>query len=186
MLVRTYGCALMGVAAIHITVEVNVDVGIGFHLVGLPDSAIKESQQRIDTALNNYNFRMPGRKIVVNMAPADIRKEGSAYDLTLAIAILAASEQIRGAARLEDYYVMGELSLDGTLQEFLPGFLILARHTGAKVIPLAVSGGYQMFKRETVKIGNPIDFDVSQKGRPSVILKKGAEICKDTIKNMME
>lgn len=80
----------------------------------------------------------------------------------------------------------GKLSLDGTLQDFLPGFLILARHTGAKVIPLAVSGGYQMFKRETVKIGNPIDFDASQKGRPSVILKKGAEICKDTIKNMME
>lgn len=116
MLVRTYCCALMGVAAIHITVEVSVDTGIGFHLVGLPDSAVKESQQRIETALKNYNYRIPGRKIVVNMAPADIKKTGSAYDLTLAIAILAASEQIRGGHRLEDYYIMGELSLDGSLQ----------------------------------------------------------------------
>ena len=74
MLVRTYSCALMGVAAIHIAVEVSVDVGIGFHLVGLPDSAIKESQQRIETALKNYNYRMPGRKIVVNMAPAEGKK----------------------------------------------------------------------------------------------------------------
>ena len=116
MLIRTNNCALMGVAAIPITVEVNVDNGIGFHLVGLPDSAVKESQQRIETALNVYNYRIPGRKIVVNMAPADIRKEGSAYDLTLAIGILAASEQIAGAEMLEGYYIVGELSLDGSLQ----------------------------------------------------------------------
>jgi len=106
----------MGVSAIPIMVEVNVDNGIGFFLVGLPDSAVKESQQRIETALNVYNYKIPGRKIVVNMAPADIRKEGSAYDLTLAIGILAASEQIAGAAELEDYFILGELSLDGTLQ----------------------------------------------------------------------
>jgi magnesium chelatase family protein len=106
----------MGVSAIPIIVEVNVDNGIGFFLVGLPDSAVKESQQRIETALNVYNYKIPGRKIVVNMAPADIRKEGSAYDLTLAIGILAASEQIAGAAELEDYFILGELSLDGTLQ----------------------------------------------------------------------
>lgn len=74
MLVRAYNCALMGVAAIHITVEVNVDIGIGFHLVGLPDSAIKESQQRIETAIKCYGFHMPGRKIVVNMAPAEVKK----------------------------------------------------------------------------------------------------------------
>lgn len=116
MLVRTYSCALMGVAAIQVTVEVSVDVGIGFHLVGLPDSAVKESQQRIDTALKNYGLKIPGRKIVVNMAPADIRKEGSAYDLTLAIAILAGSEQIKGGDTLQDYYILGELSLDGGLQ----------------------------------------------------------------------
>lgn len=80
----------------------------------------------------------------------------------------------------------GKLSEDGTLGEFLPGFLLLARHTGAKVIPIAVSGGYQMFKRQTVKIGNPVDFDATQKGRPSVILKKGAEICKEKIQKMMD
>ena len=80
----------------------------------------------------------------------------------------------------------GKLSEDGTLGEFLPGFLLLARHTGAKVIPIAVSGGYQLFKRQTVKIGNPVDFDATQKGRPSVILKKGAEICKEKIQKMMD
>lgn len=116
MLVRTYSCALMGVAAIHIAIEVSVDNGIGFHLVGLPDSAVKESQQRIETALKQFDYRIPGRKIVINMAPADIRKEGSAYDLTLAVAILAASEQIKGGEQLQDYYIMGELSLDGSLQ----------------------------------------------------------------------
>ncbi|MBO4504754.1 MAG: ATP-binding protein, partial [Bacteroidales bacterium] len=138
MLVRTFCCALMGVAAIHITVEVSVDIGIGFHLVGLPDSAVKESQQRIETALKNYNYRMPGRKIVVNMAPADIRKEGSAYDLTLAIAILAASQQIKGGERLKDYYIMGELSLDGTLQPIRGALPIAleARKRGKKALIL--------------------------------------------------
>ena len=138
MLVRTFSCALMGVAAIHITVEVSVDTGIGFHLVGLPDSAVKESQQRIETALKNYNYRMPGRKIVVNMAPADIRKEGSAYDLTLAIAILAASGQISGGERLKEYYIMGELSLDGTLQPIRGALPIAleARKRGMKALIL--------------------------------------------------
>lgn len=138
MLVRTFSCALMGVAAIHITVEVSVDTGIGFHLVGLPDSAVKESQQRIETALKSYNYRMPGRKIVVNMAPADIRKEGSAYDLTLAIAILAASGQISGGDRLKDYYIMGELSLDGTLQPIRGALPIAleARKRGMKALIL--------------------------------------------------
>lgn len=106
----------MGVSAVPVVVEVSVDNGIGFHLVGLPDSAVKESQQRIDTALKVYGYRMPGRKVVVNMAPADIRKEGSAYDLTLAIGILAASGQIAGGDELDDYYIIGELSLDGSLQ----------------------------------------------------------------------
>ena len=127
----------MGVSAIPIVVEVNVDNGIGFYLVGLPDSAVKESQQRIETALNVYNYRIPGRKIVVNMAPADIRKEGSAYDLTLAIGILAASEQIAGAAELEDYYIMGELSLDGSLQPIrgaLPIALEARKHKKKGVI----------------------------------------------------
>ena len=127
----------MGVSAIPIMVEVNVDNGIGFFLVGLPDSAVKESQQRIETALNVYKYKIPGRKIVVNMAPADIRKEGSAYDLTLAIGILAASEQIAGAAELDDYYIMGELSLDGSLQPIrgaLPIALEARKHKKKGVI----------------------------------------------------
>lgn len=140
MLIRTHSCALMGVAAIPITVEVNVDIGINFHLVGLPDSAVKESQQRIDSALKNCGYKIPGKKIVINMAPADIRKEGSAFDLTLAIGIAIASEQIQDLQNVEDFFIMGELSLDGTLQPVrgaLP-IAIEARKNGKKgiILPL--------------------------------------------------
>jgi len=115
MLVKTYGSAIHGVNAITITVEVNIGKGINFLMVGLPDSAVKESQQRIESALKENEYRLPGKKIVINMAPADIRKEGSAYDLTIAMGILAASEQIT-APDIDDYIIMGELSLDGGLQ----------------------------------------------------------------------
>jgi len=115
MLVKTYGSAVFGIKATTITVEVNIAQGVKFFLVGLPDNAVKESQQRIESALNSSGYRMPGRKIVINMAPADIRKEGSAYDLTIAVGILAASEQIK-TDLLEQYLIMGELSLDGGLQ----------------------------------------------------------------------
>ena len=87
MLVKVFGSAVFGVDATTITVEVNIDKGIGYHLVGLPDSAIKESSYRIAAALKNNNYNLPGKKITINMAPADLRKEGSAYDLTLAIGI---------------------------------------------------------------------------------------------------
>ncbi len=115
MLVKTYGSAVYGVNAITITIEVNVSIGVNFYLVGLADSAVKESQQRIESALRQSGYKLPGKKIVINMAPADIRKEGSAYDLTLAIGILAASEQIRHQ-EIENYVIMGELSLDGSLR----------------------------------------------------------------------
>jgi len=115
MLVKVYGSAVFGVEATTITVEVNTDSGIGYHLVGLPDNAIKESSFRIAAALKNNGYNWPGKKITVNMAPADLRKEGSAYDLTLAIGILTASNQIK-AIDLENYIIMGELSLDGSLQ----------------------------------------------------------------------
>jgi len=114
MFVKTFGCAVYGVNATSITVEVNVDTGIQFFLVGLPDNAVKESHQRIEAALKNVGYKIPGKKIVINMAPADIRKEGSAYDLTIAIGILAASGQIV-SDNLSKYVIMGELSLDGTL-----------------------------------------------------------------------
>jgi len=114
MLVKTFGSAIIGIDALTITIEVEVGQGINFYLVGLPDSAVKESQQRIESALSQVGYKYPGRKIVINMAPADIRKEGSAYDLPLAIGILAASEQIKSDL-LNDYIIMGELSLDGSL-----------------------------------------------------------------------
>ena len=115
MLVKVFGSAVFGVEATTITVEVNIDKGIGYHLVGLPDNAIKESSYRIAAALKNNGYTLPGKKITINMAPADLRKEGSAYDLTLAIGILAASGQIK-ADEVDQYLIMGEMSLDGGLQ----------------------------------------------------------------------
>ncbi|MCB7480713.1 YifB family Mg chelatase-like AAA ATPase [Christiangramia sediminis] len=115
MLVKVYGSAVFGVEATTITVEVNVASGIGYHLVGLPDNAVKESSYRIAAALQNNHYKLPGKKIIINMAPADLRKEGSAYDLTFALGILAASDQIK-AENISDYLIMGELSLDGSLQ----------------------------------------------------------------------
>src|SRR5680860_1916281 len=115
MLVKVFGSAVFGVEATTITVEVNVVPGIAFYLVGLPDSAIKESSYRIAAALQNNTYTFPGKKITINRAPADLRKEGSAYDLTLALGILAASNQIK-ATKIGDFLIMGELSLDGSLQ----------------------------------------------------------------------
>lgn len=115
MLVKTYGSAVSGIDAFTITIEVNISQGIRFALVGLPDNAVKESQQRIDSAIKVSGYKWPGHKIVINMAPADIRKEGAAYDLPLAVGILAASSQIVNH-KLKDYIMMGELSLDGSLQ----------------------------------------------------------------------
>ena len=121
------------------TVEVNIDKGIGYHLVGLPDNAIKESSYRISAALNNNGYKLPGKKITINMAPADMRKEGSAYDLTLAVGILAASHQIE-SKKVGDYIIMGELSLDGSLNPIkgaLP-IAIKAREEGFKgfILPI--------------------------------------------------
>jgi len=116
MLTKVYGSAVFGVDATTITVEVNVDQGVGYHLVGLPDNAIKESNYRIAAALQNNGFKIPGKKITLNMAPADLRKEGSAYDLTLAMGILIATGQLEEQHPLTDCIIMGELSLDGSLQ----------------------------------------------------------------------
>tara|TARA_B100000809_G_scaffold32497_2_gene28407 strand:+ start:25496 stop:27034 length:1539 start_codon:yes stop_codon:yes gene_type:complete len=115
MLIKVYGSAVFGIEATTITVEVNIDQGIGYHLVGLPDNAVRESSYRISAALNNIGYKLPGKKITLNMAPADLRKEGSSYDLTLAIGILAASSQIKND-EIDKYIIMGELSLDGSLQ----------------------------------------------------------------------
>ena len=135
MLVKVYGSAVFGIEATTITVEVNIDKGIGYHLVGLPDNAVRESSYRISAALNNNGYKLPGKKITINMAPADLRKEGAAYDLTLAIGILAASSQVQ-FANINEYLIMGELSLDGSLQPIkgaLP-IAIKAREEGFKYL----------------------------------------------------
>lgn len=115
MLVQLNGSAVFGVDVHLITIEVNVDRGIGYHLVGLPDNAIKESNYRIAAALQNIGYKLPGKKITINMAPADVRKEGSAYDLPIALGILSASNQIK-ATNIADYLIMGEIALDGSIR----------------------------------------------------------------------
>jgi magnesium chelatase family protein len=139
MLAKTFGSAVYGVNAHLITVEVDVGQGLNFYLVGLPDSAVKESQQRVETSIRHVGYRMPRQKVVVNLAPADVRKEGSAYDLPIALGILAASGQII-AEKLEQYVIMGELALDGKLRPIkgaLP-IAIEARRNGLKgfILPL--------------------------------------------------
>jgi magnesium chelatase family protein len=115
MLIKAYGSAVHGISATTITIEVNITFGIRFFIVGLADNAVKESQKRIESAIITNRFEWPRTRVVVNMAPADIRKEGSSYDLALALGILAASSQLR-ADLFSQYVIMGELSLDGTVQ----------------------------------------------------------------------
>src|SRR5512136_2627925 len=115
MLIRTFASAVTGIDAVTVTIEVNVSRGIRFFLVGLPDVAVKESQQRIESAIRSLGFHWPGKQVVINMAPADIRKEGSSYDLPLAMGVLAADEKVAGH-ELGSYILIGELSLDGSLQ----------------------------------------------------------------------
>ena len=114
MLTKLYGSAVFGISAVTITIEVHIALGIGYHLVGMPDNAVKESHYRIAAALLNNGYRIPGKKITINMAPAALKKEGAAYDLTLALGILLASSQLEGV-ELKDYLIMGELSLDGSI-----------------------------------------------------------------------
>jgi magnesium chelatase family protein len=177
MLVRTFASAVTGIDAVTVTIEVNVSRGVRFFLVGLPDSAVKESQQRIESALRSLGFHWPGKQVVINMAPADIRKEGSSYDLPLAIAILAADEKISGN-ELESFVIMGELSLDGTLQPVrgvLP-IALRARDEGFKgvIVPVknareaAVVSNLTVYGMET--LGDVVDFlNGARKFEPVVV-----------------
>ncbi len=160
MLVKTFGSAVYGIEAITITIEVNILPGTKFFIVGLADTAIKESYFRIESALKSSNYKMPRQQVVVNMAPADIRKEGSSYDLTIATAILAASGQIE-TEELDKYLIMGELSLDGSLQPIkgaLP-IAIQARKDGFKgfILPkqnareAAIVNDLEVYGVETIK-----------------------------------
>ena len=133
MLAKGFGSAVYGVDARIITIEVSVGQGTKFFMSGLPDSAVKESEHRVEAAIKYDGYRMPRQKVVVNLAPADIRKEGSAYDLPIALGILKASDQIQ-ADRLESYVIMGELALDGTLRPI------------KGVLPIAIEARKQEFK----------------------------------------
>ena len=133
MLVKVFAAAVQGISATLITIEVNCSKGIKFLLVGLPDASVKESQERMISALQFNGYKFPRKQIIINMSPADIRKEGSAYDLPLAIGVMAASEAIK-IDKLADYVMMGELSLDGTIlpvKGVLP-IAILAKESGFK------------------------------------------------------
>lgn len=115
MLVKTYTGTVIGIDAVTITVEVNTSQGVRFFLVGLPDVAVKESQQRIESAMRTLGYRWPGRQVVINLAPADIRKEGSSFDLPLAVGILASDEKIL-SFNGDRFMMVGELSLDGSIK----------------------------------------------------------------------
>lgn len=149
MLVKIFGSAIYGIAAQTIVVEVNIDQGVGYYLVGLPDSAIKESNYRINAALKNSNYKIPGKKITINMAPADLQKEGAAYDLPIAVGILAASQQI-SPAKIHECMMMGELSLDGSLRPI----------KGA--LPIAIQAKEEGFKRLMIPVQNAEEAAVVQ------------------------
>ena len=158
MLVKAYAAALQGISATIITIEVNCTKGIQFFLVGLPDVAVRESHERIISAMQVSGHKFPRSRIVINMAPADIRKEGSSYDLPLAIAILAAAEQV-DHSRLSRFMMMGELSLDGTLQPIkgqpIKGALpiaIKAREAGFEGFILPKQNAYEAAVVNNLKI----------------------------------
>ena len=185
MLTKVFGSAVFGIEATTVTVEVNVDTGVGYHLVGLPDNAIKESNYRIAAALLNNGYRIPGKKITLNLAPADLRKEGSAYDLTLAMGILTASGQIQ-SANIEKYIIMGELSLDGSLHPIkgaLP-IAIKAKEEGFEgfILPkenakeAAIVSGLKVYGVEN--ISEVIDFFDKEKPLEQTIIDTRAEFHK--------
>ncbi len=147
MLVKVFAAALQGINAIPVTIEVNALRGIKFFLVGLPDNAVKESHERINSAFQYNGLRFPSKQIIVNMAPADIRKEGSAYDLPIAIGILAADGKI-STDKLDKYIIMGELGLDGNLMPV------------KGVLPIAIKAKEQGYKGIIVPTANAAEASV--------------------------
>ncbi|MFO7851778.1 MAG: magnesium chelatase domain-containing protein [Bacteroidales bacterium] len=165
MLVKTFSSAIFGIDAATVTIEVNVSRGVRFFLVGLPDVAVKESQQRIESALRAVGLRWPGKQVLINMAPADVRKEGSSFDLPLATGIMAANENIIHK-ELESFVMLGELSLDGTLKP-VKGILPVALNARAEgfqglIVPsanameAAVVDGIEVYGMN--HLGDVIDF----------------------------
>lgn len=153
MIINIHGARCSGIDAVPVTVEVDITQGIGIHLVGLADVAVKESLLRTVTALQALGFRVPGKKIVINLAPADVHKRGSGYDLPIALGIIAASGQ-RLLPALEDYLIMGELGLDGSVRDVqgaLP-FADLARNMGLKGCILPVRSALETIECSNLEI----------------------------------
>jgi magnesium chelatase family protein len=185
MLVKTYGSAIIGVNAVTVTVEVNVCYGMGFNMVGLPDNAVKESSQRVISAIEMSGFQIPGKRIIVNLAPADLKKEGSAYDLTLAVGILGANGDISADA-FDQYVIMGELGLDGSLRPIkgaLP-IAIEARRRRCKGIILpaanareaAIVNNLEVYGADSLK--QVVDFFNGQPSIPPTIVDTRAEFAR--------
>ncbi|HCZ22455.1 MAG TPA: magnesium chelatase [Rikenellaceae bacterium] len=130
MLTRIHSAKCIGIEAVDVTVETNVDRGIGIHLVGMADTAVKESLLRVVTAMSSLGYKVPGKKIVINLAPADLRKSGSGYDLPIAAGIISSASDM-ALPFLDDYLIMGELSLDGGVR-YIPGALLYAEFARAK------------------------------------------------------
>ena len=143
MFVKTFGSTVYGVEAMTITVEVNWNAqGKEYFIVGLPDSAVKESMHRVESAIKSNHYEMPRTKIVVNLAPADVKKSGTAFDLPIAMGVLGASEQLRCWEKLQDYLLMGELSLEGEVRPI----------KGA--LPIAIQARKDHFKGLIVPLSN--------------------------------
>lgn len=153
MLIHIIGAKCIGIDAVKVTVEIDIDRGIGIHLVGLADAAVKESLLRTSTALESLGYRIPGKKIVINLAPADLRKNGSGYDLPIAVGIIAASEQraLPGAGK---YIIMGELGLDGSVRA-IPGALPMAEmamNCGVEGIILPIESALEAVEFKDIKV----------------------------------
>ena len=134
MLVRTFGSAVYGVEAVKITVEVSISLGVGYDVVGMADHSVKESLQRVSCALKANGYHMPRTKLLINLAPADLRKTGSAFDLPIAIAILAATEQLPNHKKLGRLMIMGEMNLDGSI------------HSIKGALPIAITARKENFE----------------------------------------
>ena len=176
MLTHIHGAKCIGIDAVEVTVEIDIDRGIGIHLVGLADVAVKESLLRTTTALEALGFRIPGKKIVINLAPADLRKNGSGYDLPIAVGIIAASEQ-RHLPRAEQFILMGELGLDGSVRP-IPGALPFAemdRQTGFEGIILPVESALEAAEFKEMQV-----YGVEGLGDVVRILE-GVEDCQDML-----
>ncbi len=170
MLVKIKGSALLGIEAITITIEINVSMGQGYSIVGLPDSAIKESLDRTESAIKANGFHMPRTKVLVNLSPADLKKTGAAFDLPIAIGLIAASEQLDSFVPLNELLIMGELGLDGLLYPIkgVLAMVIKAKSEGLRAIILPI----QNVQEASIIEGIPV-FGFSQLSQVVHFLKQG-------------